>query len=114
MGAQQSETKGRESDDTRSMACFPEYFLDNGVVAFRPVPRPLHRPEVKDVPDQKKGVRFGGPEKVEQTLGLTTSRSEMNVRNPDRPVLQGSLLVERSRPMRKAEIDSAARGRAIL
>ena len=103
-----------EIDHPGSAAGFPENFLDDRIMVFRPIPGSLHRPEVNNIADQKKSLRFGVPEKMEQSVGLATPCSEMDVRNPDCPVFQGRLLMRRSRSMRKVEMVFAACGRAIL
>jgi hypothetical protein len=84
-----------EIDHPCSMAGFPEDFLDDCIMGFRPIPGSFHRPEVDNVSDQKKGLRFGVPEKMEQSFGLAPPCSEVNVRNPDCPVFQGRLPVRR-------------------
>jgi hypothetical protein len=96
-------------DHPCSVAGLPEDFLEDGIMGFRPIPGSLHRPEVDNVSDQEKSLRFGVAEKMEQSFGLAPPCSEVNVRNPDCPVFQGRLLVRRwSRSMRKAEMLSAA------
>lgn len=75
----------------------PEYFLDYGVLCWRPIDAATHRPKIDDVTDQKEVLRVVISNEFQQSLSLTPSCSQMHVGDEDRtdavcrePLLQSS------------------------
>lgn len=70
-------------DDAGSLARLAQKLLDDVVMFLAPIPSPLHAPTVYDVADEIEIVGLGVFQEVQQELGVTSTGTEMNVRNPD-------------------------------
>jgi hypothetical protein len=57
-------------------------------VRLRPIPRLAQPPAIDDVAHQIDRQRIVVAQEVEQIIGLAAARSEMDVRYPDRPILE--------------------------
>jgi hypothetical protein len=74
-----------------AVAALPQHFLDNIVVGLWPIPGRFELPAVDDVADQIDHVRFMKAEEIKQSLGLTASRSQMDIRYEESAKSPGGL-----------------------
>jgi hypothetical protein len=69
----------RHVDDLGALARLAQHFLHEVVMRLRPIPVGLQRPAIDDIADEIDGVGVMAAEKVQQSFGLRTTGSEMDV-----------------------------------
>ena len=95
-------------DDIGTLAGHAQDFLNNGVVARRPVPGAFQAPSVDDVADEVNGLGFVVTQEVEQEIRLAARCAEMGVGNEERAVARGVLRARTGQPF--VEIVAAGAG----
>ena len=87
-------------DDLGPFARHAQDLLHHVVVRLRPVPAALQLPSVEDVADQIEPVALDVADEVEQKLGLTAARAQMDVGDEDGPIVaNGDLGAHRRRSL---------------
>lgn len=79
-------------DDAGAFAGLPEQLLHHIIVMLRPVPSGAQLPAVDDVPDQVNSVGVVIAQEIEQTAGLATACTEVNVGNEERAESDSAVL----------------------
>jgi len=79
----------RDVDDPCPATSLAEDLLDHIAVLLGPVETSLHRPEIDEITDHIERLALKCSEKSEKGRGLTSSSTEVNVRDPDTAISGG-------------------------
>jgi hypothetical protein len=74
-------------DNRGSLAAFAKDFLDDIAMLLIPEDPALHGPEINQITDDIEGVAFKSAQETEESPRLTASRPEMDVGDPNAPVV---------------------------
>ena len=76
-------------DNVNAFPRQPQHLLHDIIVRLRPEPSALHLPAIDNIADKIKRFTLHSADEVEQQISLTTARSEVNIRQKNRPIMTG-------------------------
>ena len=69
-------------NETRALAAFAQDFLDDIVMALRPVTAAAQAPDVDEVADEVQRLALGGTQEIEHGVGVAAAGAKVEIGNP--------------------------------